>query len=732
MMVKPDFWCFLWFVALSCGLNKVNEVVCKETNDDKLGLKEEFYEQNVTLEEQDDNQENILSQLLADYDKVKALSEGSDCGCKCVVRPLSRSACRRIAEGRATERDFYTVETVTSGSDCKCACVAPPSALNPCEGQFRLKKLQEAGKDDFKLSTIMDLLEGSFYGMDLLKLHSVTTKLLHRVDNIEKAVSEKQMEGRVSVHGQSQAEERHSSEPVTKKKPMSQSGSSVQGDVEASRTNKESLYEEKRSRPPLKTSQPDVLTGSRLAKAGLQDIVIRGVTYYNSEVEENGNTEEHTVAEEVLSGDGSVDLLIDNQILKKRHTFSQTRGTMRKVAGGEDASSGGLDHEADPFAHIDTSTHEADLFAHIDASTIVRMEKTEHSSPTVTVPVAEEIIAMDTLGDMNLPVNSTANLETSIAITASTPPPQNTTTSMTGPDIAVPPNSTSQTVLGKPKYRISWTESPEDQNMAEELHKNSGVCKDTLATISDPVTHNTYGHSEGAWMKDPKGSDNKIYVTNYYYGNNLLEFTDMETFKQGQSTTSYKLPYNWMGTGHVVYNNAFFYNRAFSRDIIKFDLRLRYVAAWTVLHDAVFEEDSPWRWRGHSDIDFAVDEGGLWVIYPTLDDESFHQEVIVLSKLNPVDLSIQKESSWRTALRRDYYGNCFVVCGVLYAVDSSNQMNANISYAFDTHTNTQMIPRLPFINNYTYNTQIDYNPKERALYSWDNGHQVIYNVIFAY
>lgn len=38
----------------------------------------------------------------------------------------------------------------------------------------------------FQLSTILELLEGSFYGMDLLKLHSITTKLLGRVENIEK------------------------------------------------------------------------------------------------------------------------------------------------------------------------------------------------------------------------------------------------------------------------------------------------------------------------------------------------------------------------------------------------------------------------------------------------------------------------------------------------------------------------------------------------------------------
>ncbi|CAG01428.1 unnamed protein product, partial [Tetraodon nigroviridis] len=88
--------------------------------------------------------------LLGDYDKVKALSEGSDCRCKCVVRPLSKSACRRIEEGNASAQDFYTVETITSGPHCKCACLAPPSAVNPCEGEYRLQKLREAGNENVK------------------------------------------------------------------------------------------------------------------------------------------------------------------------------------------------------------------------------------------------------------------------------------------------------------------------------------------------------------------------------------------------------------------------------------------------------------------------------------------------------------------------------------------------------------------------------------------------------
>ncbi|NXC83670.1 OLM2B protein, partial [Cercotrichas coryphoeus] len=670
------------------------------------------------LQDEADNQENILSQLLGDYDKVKAVSEGSDCRCKCLVRPLGRGACRRINEGAFRAEDFYTVETITSGPSCKCACVAPPSALNPCEGDFRLQKLREAESSDLKLSSIVEMLESAFYGLDLLKLHSVTTKLVGRVERLEEVSpavlqcpcpgwelppaeflpplvrSEPPRLGR-RVH-EAKYEER-----FLKDETISQQINSVESlpELQLSQQDKkpEQLLQRKlrvRSRPPSKPT------------------IVRGVTYYKAQAPESENDIEET-PDELFSGDNTVDLLIEDQLLRPS---SRAGEPVRKPSPVGWPPTPGSTPSTVPAA--------------VTATVSLSPATPEPSTASQLIPDPESVTAPAGLAEEATPQLPTALASTVVATATEDLP---TATPAGGwSDTESSPGAWLQANTPPTPVSPASPATPKEGLEEEDIRNIIGRCKDTLSTISGPTTQNTYGRNEGAWMKDPLAREERIYVTNYYYGNTLVEFRNLDNFKQGRWSNSYKLPYSWIGTGHVVYNGSFYYNRAFTRNIIKYDLRQRYVAAWAMLHDVAYEEATPWRWRGHSDVDFAVDENGLWVIYPAISYEGSSQEVIVLSKLNAADLSTQKETTWRTGLRKNLYGNCFVICGVLYAVDSYNKRNANISYAFDTHTNTQIIPRLLFENEYAYTTQIDYNPKDRLLYAWDNGHQVTYHVIFAY
>ncbi|XP_053928957.1 olfactomedin-like protein 2B isoform X4 [Cuculus canorus] len=672
------------------------------------------------LQDEADNQENILSQLLGDYDKVKAVSEGSDCRCKCLVRPLGRGACQRINEGAFKAEDFYTVETITSGPSCKCACVAPPSALNPCEGDFRLKKLREAESSDLKLASVMEMLESAFYGLDLLKLHSVTSKLVGRVEKLEEGMSrnftqEGHQAGANMEEGLQDHRARENCSSLLSNSLADIEGS-LQRDAEAVYTPTEGKYEDRflkdetisqqinsvESLPELHLSpadeKPKQLLQRKLhmrSRSPSKPTIVRGVTYYKAQSTESENDieEQH----ELFSGDNTVDLLIEDQLLRPSSWAVPPATSMRPTP--------------DPTT--------VSQLTPIPQTTTAPPGLVEEGTLQLPVALASTAVAtdMESLLTLHPAMATTAQTLRDVEMSSALESSPEAWGQVSTP--AMPVKSTSPTT---PKQALE----------EEDIRSIVGRCKDTLSTISGPITQNTYGRNEGAWMKDPLAQEERIYVTNYYYGNTLVEFRNLDNFKQGRWSNSYKLPYSWIGTGHVVYNGSFYYNRAFTRNIIKYDLKQRYVAAWAMLHDVAYEESTPWQWRGHSEVDFAVDENGLWVIYPAISYEGFNQEVIVLSKLNAADLSTQKETTWRTGLRKNFYGNCFVICGVLYAVDSYNKRNANISYAFDTHTNTQIIPRLLFENEYAYTTQIDYNPKDRLLYAWDNGHQVTYHVIFAY
>ena len=65
-------------------------------------------------------------------------------------------------------------------------------------------------------------------------------------------------------------------------------------------------------------------------------------------------------------------------------------------------------------------------------------------------------------------------------------------------------------------------------------------------------------------MKDPlgvMGSDTIFVMENYYSNNVLEEFENLDKFKTGVKRKTYTLPYQWDGTGGVVYGSYLYYNR---------------------------------------------------------------------------------------------------------------------------------------------------------------------------
>uniref|UniRef100_H3CBB4 Olfactomedin-like 2A n=1 Tax=Tetraodon nigroviridis TaxID=99883 RepID=H3CBB4_TETNG len=675
----------------------------------------------------------VPAQIFGESEPVRMTSEGSDCRCKCIMRPLSKDACLRLRSGSVRVEDFYTVETVSSGSDCKCSCTAPPSSLNPCENEWKMEKLKKQAPELLKLQSMVDLLEGTLYSMDLLKVHAYINKVVSQMNTLEETIktnltrdNQFVRDSMMSLSNQFKRYENYSNIMMGIKKEISSlSLHLLQKDSAEGRTLPDFFCRCSRRAPlmrkakRLETQPAKSLLESNLhpnrpkkrssspTKAKVvahQPGVVRSITYYKAskgDEAEQGEAEHPTFVSKDpgdwfgVTGDQFLSLIwLAVMCLDRARAGWSSRPLILKdhVLGA--VWRGRTIAVSDDIFIFFPSDHPAKAFT---------LHQLTDDGPEVLLETSEATADQPLKGQL-----------------------RPSCWSWTTPTTTVVPVCTEQVAAVRRGAGGFWHRTRDDFSTFPGKILN---CDGTVASIDQPRKHHNYGRNEGAWMKDPLAKDSKIYVTNYYYGNNLVEFRNLDNFKQGRWSNLYKLPYNWIGTGHVVYNGAFYYNRAFTKNIIKYDLRMRYVAAWTLLHDVVYE-DTPWKWRGHSDIDFAVDESGLWVIYPSVDYDFNQHEVMVISRLDPGDLSLKKETTWRTGLRRNSYGNCFLICGILYAVNVYNQKEGEVDYAYDTHTNTEAAPRLPFTNEYAFTTQIDYNPKEKVLYAWDNGHQLTYQVNF--
>ncbi|XP_035270647.1 adhesion G protein-coupled receptor L2 isoform X5 [Anguilla anguilla] len=258
------------------------------------------------------------------------------------------------------------------------------------------------------------------------------------------------------------------------------------------------------------------------------------------------------------------------------------------------------------------------------------------------------------------------------------------------------------------------------------------VCPGTLKAVGDTSFLYEAEQQAGAWCKDPLQAGDKIYFMPWtpYRTDTLIEYASLDDFQNTRQTTTYKLPHRVDGTGFVVYDGAVFFNKERTRNIVKFDLRTRIKSGEAIINNANYHDTSPYKWGGKTDIDLAVDENGLWVIYATEQNNG----MMVISQLNPYTLRF--EATWETTYDKRSASNAFMICGVLYVVRSTYEDNESevskslIDYIYNTKQNRGEYVDIHFPNQYQYIAAVDYNPRDNQLYVWNNYYILRYNLEF--
>uniref|UniRef100_A0AAQ4RKZ9 Adhesion G protein-coupled receptor L2 n=1 Tax=Gasterosteus aculeatus aculeatus TaxID=481459 RepID=A0AAQ4RKZ9_GASAC len=236
------------------------------------------------------------------------------------------------------------------------------------------------------------------------------------------------------------------------------------------------------------------------------------------------------------------------------------------------------------------------------------------------------------------------------------------------------------------------------------------LCPGTLKAVGDPSFLFEAEQQAGAWCKDPLQAGDKIYFMPWtpYRTDTLIEYSSLDDFQNARQTITYKLPHRVDGTGFVVYDGAVFFNKERTRNIVKFDLRTRIKSGEAIINNANYHDTSPYKWGGKTDIDLAVDENGLWVIYATE----------------------QNNGMIRSA------SDAFMVCGVLYVVRSTYEDNESevskslVDYVYNTKQNRGEYVDIHFPNQYQYIAAVEYNPRDNQLYVWNNFYILRYNLEF--
>ncbi|KAH8287588.1 hypothetical protein KR054_010431 [Drosophila jambulina] len=244
-----------------------------------------------------------------------------------------------------------------------------------------------------------------------------------------------------------------------------------------------------------------------------------------------------------------------------------------------------------------------------------------------------------------------------------------------------------------------------------------------LYAVGKPVFHKVVNEKFGSWLRDPapESDREKTFVTNENDPYNLFEFTTRIQYRMNSvPRRKYEITEGFHGNAHVVFNGSFYYHQRGSDLVVKLDLTSLKKITTQLPYAGVAAANRLYT-TDYNYMDFNVDEVGLWVIYST-----YNSNNTLVAKLDADTLKMQY--NFNITLDHRQFGEMFIVCGNLYAIDSGTDKNTQIRYVVDLYKGKLLNTNLPFSNPFSHTTTVGYNPLTVELYSWDKGNALTYPI----
>ncbi|XP_038641874.1 olfactomedin-4-like [Scyliorhinus canicula] len=265
-----------------------------------------------------------------------------------------------------------------------------------------------------------------------------------------------------------------------------------------------------------------------------------------------------------------------------------------------------------------------------------------------------------------------------------------------------------------------------------------------LLNVSNPMVIQLnwrgFSYKSGGWGRGsaPNSSEGEVYWVAplntdwrtfdsfrfYYSHDDLLLYRNAttKTLSYSYYYSSY-YTYRGQGSGMVLYEGFLYYNCYNSRYMCRFNIDTDSKER-QFLTGAAYNNRFSYAGVTYQDMDFAVDEFGLWVIYSLEANVGY----AAISKINVTSFTVER--TWVTRLFKPSVTNAFVICGVLYAIRPVDLRSEEIFYTFDTRTGEEGAVSIKMGKVMDKLQNVNYNPSDHKLYVYNNGYQITYDVIF--